>query len=229
MFERDLSTVHSRLVRGGIKPQHAKRIVRELLDHYTDIATELKDRNFNNEEIDRIAKSRLGDAEMIIDATLAHPELKSWAYRFPIIIFLLNPLLIYALSFVPIYTISFVCAVIMREWGINFFGSISVFASYILTPLSCFGWYLFGCHRKTPYLYPLLGILFLTALSTVINFDTSAIVSSDGAAPRFSIMIGLSLSHPIESYLLTTVLTFAITGMLVAFTKFYLKKPVLFS
>lgn len=85
------------LLRGGIAPRHVRRYVGELKDHYDDLVEAARKTGVSVPEAERDAFTRMGDADDLAKAMLARDDLKSWAARYPVLIFgLVPPLMLMA-------------------------------------------------------------------------------------------------------------------------------------
>ena len=71
------------LLRSGMSPRHARRMVSELADHLQDLAAEARSRGMSEEDAARHASERLGDYAAIVQGSRSYPELRSWIYRYP--------------------------------------------------------------------------------------------------------------------------------------------------
>ena len=71
------------LLRSGMAPRHARRMVSELADHLEDLAAEARSRGMSDEAAVRYASERLGDYAAIVQGTRGYSELKTWIYRYP--------------------------------------------------------------------------------------------------------------------------------------------------
>ena len=92
MAERiDYRRLSDRLLRGGVSPRRVRRIVRELRDHTLDLKAEAISEGMDEAEAENCANSRLGTEQEVTNQMLASPELRSWAARWPWVIYTLLP------------------------------------------------------------------------------------------------------------------------------------------
>jgi len=75
------------LLRGGTADLYVERTLRELADHYEDLARASLAAGCSSEEADQRARAQLGSAQVIAAAVLARPELKRWSRRWPMVAF----------------------------------------------------------------------------------------------------------------------------------------------
>jgi hypothetical protein len=83
--------LRERLLKGGIAPRHVRRYLRELSDHFDDLALAEREAGQNEEAALAIARARLGAEDNLAAAMLARPELRSWAARLPWLVFGVAP------------------------------------------------------------------------------------------------------------------------------------------
>ncbi|MGZ5920573.1 MAG: hypothetical protein ACXWLT_02275 [Rhizomicrobium sp.] len=88
-----------RLLRSGIAPRHVRRYVRELGDHFDDLAREETAGGAGRELAETRAFSRLGNDDDLAEAMLSRPELRSLTARYPWAVFGLGPVALLALGF----------------------------------------------------------------------------------------------------------------------------------
>jgi hypothetical protein len=87
-----------RLLHAGIAPRHVRRYLRELSDHFDDLVREEMAGGAARELAETRALSRLGNDDVLADAMLSRPELRSLTARFPWAVFGIAPLVIPLLS-----------------------------------------------------------------------------------------------------------------------------------
>jgi hypothetical protein len=88
------------LIRGGISPRRARRILREFDEHHADIVAERIQLGDSAANAHEAADARLGTPLSLVVRMLMRPELQSWARRRPWAAFALVPLLGYCALFV---------------------------------------------------------------------------------------------------------------------------------
>ena len=87
-----------RLLHAGIAPRHAHRTVCELGDHFDDLVHEEREGGAARGLAETRALSRLGSEDVLAEAVLARPELRSLTSRFPWAVFGLGPVMSLALG-----------------------------------------------------------------------------------------------------------------------------------
>src|SRR3954466_2987380 len=73
------------LLRGGIANLYVERTLRELADHYEDLERASLADGCSREEAAQRAHAQLGRPDSIAAAALAHPELRRWTRRWPVV------------------------------------------------------------------------------------------------------------------------------------------------
>jgi len=86
------------LLRAGVAPAHVRRYVRELSEHFSDLAGEELKAGRSLAEARAAARARLGADEALAGAMLAEPSLRSWTGRAPWATLVLGPILLLALA-----------------------------------------------------------------------------------------------------------------------------------
>ncbi len=94
------SAMTDRLLRGGVAPRHVRRTIAELQDHFVDLHTEAMARGLSAVEAEADARSRLGKEDDLVQEVLNKPELRSWASRWPWLIYGLGPMLVMSVAVV---------------------------------------------------------------------------------------------------------------------------------
>lgn len=84
MPEEDFKSLRERLLRAGIAPAHARRLVTELESHYELLVEEETARGRPLELAQNAARGRLGTNEEIVKKALEQATLKSWGARWPL-------------------------------------------------------------------------------------------------------------------------------------------------
>ena len=81
MPDPDFNALRTALLRRGIAPRHATRVSEEMRDHFEDLVEEFEACGMDDTR--SLAAESLGSQDDIVAATVAHPELRSWAFRYP--------------------------------------------------------------------------------------------------------------------------------------------------
>jgi hypothetical protein len=104
MPDPDFGKLRGRLLEAGIGGRHARRVVRELEDHFEDIVDARINDGVSPEAASSMALEALGDMDDFVIAMQARPELRSWAFRFPRLALIAYPLM--CLAMLPVYPVS---------------------------------------------------------------------------------------------------------------------------
>lgn len=79
----DFDAFASNLKRAGVAPQHVRRSVEEMRDHYLDLVDDRLDAGYSQQAAEAYAERALGELDTIALEVVSRPELRSWAYRWP--------------------------------------------------------------------------------------------------------------------------------------------------
>lgn len=190
MHDVDMRTLKVRLLRGGVAPRHVKRTLRELRHHLADLEQCALAAGLSPEKAAAQAREQIGDREQIVQATLARPELKSWAYRCPWAVYGILPAVGLALAIVGsillcvgILTLAqamsglgdaaFGQALAARQWVLSMIGAWA-FATIHLLPVVFAGLLcVMAARRDAPLLWPAFGVLLILLLGFCSNLSFS--------------------------------------------------------
>lgn len=101
--------LREKLLKAGIAPRHVRRYLRELDDHLADLTAAEREAGYDTADAAARARARLGEDGELAAAMLARPEFKSWAARWPWLIFgVAPPLMMIALFFVAVLPLGLV-------------------------------------------------------------------------------------------------------------------------
>lgn len=92
MRKSDFKTLPNRLLKCGINPQHAHRVVGELQDHYDDLVIEAVTDGADKRTARHRAMSKLGETDEFVRQLSARRELKTWPFRHPNVATIVYPL-----------------------------------------------------------------------------------------------------------------------------------------
>jgi hypothetical protein len=198
---RDRPAPHSfdRLIRAGIAPRRAHRILREFAEHHADVVAECLTSGDSASEAEAAANARLGSEQQLVVNLLARPELRSWARRRPSLAFALAPVLSFALAFVA----SLLALIALVEWrkvhgdALNAASPviqvISAYASfYLLWMLPCGVAALLAvmaARRREMSIWPCVGIAAVCFIGALTNFSVWVPPMAD--APSMGAGIGI--------------------------------------
>ena len=132
MREPDFNALTSELLKKGIKPRHAYRAVNELRDHYDDLLDAAVDEGATSRQARSRAARELGKSDDFVAEMASHPELKSWAFRFPRVAVIVYPLACLAvLPGIPVFVGLAHRTAVMR-WGTSLIGGGLITAGMLL-------------------------------------------------------------------------------------------------
>ena len=181
MLEHFPGNARERLIRGGIPPRQARRILREFAEHHADLVAEQLTSGVSAEKAREAATARLGSEEQLIAGTLARPELRSWLRRRPCAAFAVAPLLAFALAFVG----SIVVLIGFFEWLKSRGASLSeaspmihwltagasIYLLWALPAAIAAAIALLAAQRREISIWPMVGIIVTCAVGALTNFS----------------------------------------------------------
>jgi hypothetical protein len=205
------------LIRGGIAPRLARRILREFDEHRADIIAEQRDLGAGESAAIDTANSRLGSEQELVVNLLRRPELRSWVRRRPSIAFALAPILYFGAAFCA----SLMAFVALVQWRKGR-GDGLTRASLIIHWISDYGpaylfWGLpiaaaltlaiFALRRRETSIWPCIGILLMCFIGALTTF--SFYLPPMAQAASMGAGIGISTDH-LGAVLIRTVSTSAL-------------------
>ena len=117
MREPDFNALASRLLRNGVAPRHAHRMVNEIRDHYDDLVDAAVDAGRPIRTAREQAGRELGSFDDLVNEVSARRELKTWAFRYPHAAIIVYPLAcLAALPAMPVYA-GIANAPVLARWG----------------------------------------------------------------------------------------------------------------
>ncbi len=132
MHDREFRILEERLIDAGIAPKRVQRTVNEMRDHYDDLVEAAIEAGMGREAAHERALQRLGEVDDIVSEMAAHPELKSWASRYPRTAIVVYPLACLAvLPALPVYAGVANASLLMR-WGASLVAAGLVTAGMLL-------------------------------------------------------------------------------------------------
>jgi hypothetical protein len=182
MSESLFAPLAERLLRAGIAPRHARRLVLELETHYAMLVEEGLQRGEPQAVAQLAARSRLGTDAEILSSALADPALMAWGARWPTLCGF-APLLALAGSFVA--TLAVLAAVFSvlgsvhalrpqngRGWWLELGAAvISVLLTYGLPALWACVLARYAAQRRLSWHWPLAGVVLTGALGAATNVN----------------------------------------------------------
>ena len=132
MPRRDFDALREDLLQTGIAPVHARRVCRELQEHYDDLLGEFRASGMSQGAAIRRASEALGRSEDLVAAMGERRELKTWAYRYPRTAVVLYPLAcLVALPVLPVAA-GVTHASLLARWGASLLGAGVLTAALLL-------------------------------------------------------------------------------------------------
>jgi hypothetical protein len=172
-----------RLLEGGVRPRPARRYLAELRDHLDDLVTEERRAGSAAQDAEARALARLGSFEALADAMIARREFHAWSRKAPVAAYVVAPPVILAAGAV----FSVVCVVasamaLRRAGGMDaplpaWFGQAAAgvvfFVNSGLPILLAWACAAMAIRQKSPWLWPLCGMVVLAALSAALQIDVT--------------------------------------------------------
>lgn len=185
------------LKRGGIAPRHVRRVIRELDDHRDDLIAELQSQGLSPEESETQAARRLGQDATLIASTLARPELKSWARRWPWLAFIALPLVTLPILIVAtLLLLSQALSIAEHSFGSHVISTLrQLTATYVagmlwlLPALYATGWCVYALRRHVPAVWPIVGVVLISLLGANVN----ASIDWPSASSQGSVTAGVGI------------------------------------
>jgi hypothetical protein len=191
------------LIRGGIAPRLARRVLREFHEHRADVIAEQRDLGAGESAAMDTANARLGSERELVVNLLRRPELRSWVRRRPSIAFALAPILCFGAAFCA----SLLAFVALVQWR-KARGDGLTRASPMIHWISDYGpaylfWGLpiaaaltlaiFALRRREPSIWPCIGILLMCFIGALTTF--SFYLPPMAQAASMGAGIGISTDH----------------------------------
>jgi hypothetical protein len=192
-----------RLIRAGIAPRRARRVLREFSEHHADIVAERRALGDGSAEAEAAAVTLLGTERELVANLLSRPDLRSWARRRPGVAFALIPVLSFAVAF----ALSLLVMVAVVDWRkaqgdplnnrsalmywIGEYGP--AFLLWGLPLAAAVMLAVVAARRRESSIWPCIGILMTCFVGALTNFsiDTPPLAQ----APSMTAGIGMSTDH----------------------------------
>jgi len=166
--QSELYAIHKRLLRGGISRRYADRAVKEWQDHLEDLVQKAGPESTFSESANNAALMQFGALEPLVQDMLRREELKTWAWRYPRLLFLLSPFLcllggvalvaIAILVFGAIIDTADIAADAVPHWLVWAAHGLFGFLCFGLAPTIVSAFCVFARRRHVPLLWPLTGV-----------------------------------------------------------------------
>lgn len=183
MRELNFSTLRRRMLLGGIAPKYVSRTIKELRAHLEELMQAARNDGVSEQEAIRLAYSKLGEEDAIVEQALAKAELKSWSHRYTKSVYLLAPLVFYCGAMVTIAMLAFVGLPALLGINLNqppptwyvWFSQFVLFViEYLFAPLLALLICFVAKQRNINAIWPIVGLLIVTFLGsgwdTVVEF-----------------------------------------------------------
>ncbi len=132
MHKPEFRVLAERLTDVGIAPRHVRRTVGEIRDHYEDLVEAGLEQGLQRDAAHEQALHELGQVDDLVQEMAAHPELKSWASRYPRTAIVVYPLAcLAALPAVPVAA-GVANASLLARWGASLVAAGLVTAGMLL-------------------------------------------------------------------------------------------------
>ena len=119
MRNPDFDALREDFLEAGIAPTHARRVCRELREHYDDLVGEFREAGLSRDDARGQAAAALGRSEDLVAAMSERRELKTWAYRYPRAAVVFYPLAcLAALPVLPVIA-GVTHASLVARWGVS--------------------------------------------------------------------------------------------------------------
>ena len=186
MRDLDLRGLRARLLQGGVAPKHVNRTLKELRHHFADLEQKALSEGLSPREAVAQAAQQIGDPELVIEEALARPELKSWAYHWPWVIYGLVPVIALVLVVVgSIFAVvsllelaengsglspaAFANALFDQWWARALLETWRVVIVFVLPVVFAGVLCISAAKRDAPILWPTIGVFLLLFLGFCFN------------------------------------------------------------
>lgn len=183
MPEPDFAGLRQQLLSGGVAPKYVRRALSELRSHFVELCGEAEAKGLKGAAASTYAVSALGTNETLLNAYLAQPKLKSWAARWPWLVFTIVPLLLFGALFSSLVLLV-AAGVSLVHWPIASTHTLELFpvtlqyaatvarltALYALPVVMALALGNYATERRLAPLWPILGIVLIVLLATTTTF-----------------------------------------------------------
>lgn len=187
--QSELNAIHKRLLRGGISRHYADRAIKEWQDHLEDLARRAGPKGTGSDIANNAALMQFGALEPLVQDMLGREELKTWAWRYPRLLFLFSPILclLGGVALVAIAILVFGAIVDTTGYVAEAVPHWLVWAAHGLFGFLCFGlaptivsaFSVLARRRHVPLLWPMLGVSLAALLGAGWDY-TIAFPAADG-------------------------------------------------
>jgi len=235
MDNLQLLSYKNRLLNAGVPYAVTKRNLRELRDHHDDLLQQALARGLSEAEAKAVAAHELGDADQLVAAMLARPELRSRLHRYPRVMTILLPLVAhFAICLLALFV--FLCSVVATQtlevvvtlqnsWLVTVFEILKITLMYLLTPaLGC--WLVFvGIRDHVPRRFWITGLVLLSLLGSLFQVQEQTADPERGRENSINVAYYPGFRQSVEEMTITFALRCSITLLLCgAFARAYSNK-----
>jgi len=183
MHESDFNSLKETLLHGGVAPKHVRRTIAELRDHHTDLFAEAFARGCSVENAEREASIRLGEHDALAAQILARPELRSWAHRWPWLVYCVTPTVVFIFVFAALLLLLGRSGAghadyssYASRWGSpeslwSLPGAIRLFSAVGLPLFLAGGCCFLAGRRRTAPRWPIVGVILASIIGAAFQLD----------------------------------------------------------
>jgi hypothetical protein len=200
--------LRERLLRAGVAPQHVRRYLNELADHFNDLRAEEERAGRSAAEAESAAFARLGGTDDLANAMIAQRQFqspfRSFCVRAPWAAFGLAPVLLLAAGYLV------ACSILASGWSIFLSGSETPFVKvsgiaevyfgigrmlYLASPV-LIGWAitLVAARQQLKLLWPTIGLLLIACIGAGAQVHASRSTTVSSGIPLGATHVVLSLN-----------------------------------
>jgi hypothetical protein len=200
MPDHPFASLREALLRMGVAPRHARRVVVELDGHFRQLVEEGLQRGDGEEAARIAARELLGTDEVLISRYAGMPELRAWSSRWSAVWFTLVPLISFIALFVAAIAILCLSGHLMSAYlqHVQVSARVSSRIDWVaqtlflwVLPMSISAAYAVLAYRQRAALHwPVAGITLVCCLVALVNVS----VVLTGGAPPGSVGAGIGIS-----------------------------------
>jgi hypothetical protein len=209
MLNRKPEDLLRRLIRGGISPRRARRVLLELKEHRADVVAERIGLGDTPADAQAAADARLGGDDTWVAQMLARPELQSWARHHPGAAFAVMPPMAFCLMFVAsilawigVFQLlkgnfgALTSGVSILRWAADIASLYMLWIAPIITG-GMVG--VLAARSRVPPLWPCVGIALTSIVGALTNFSVD--LPPGAVKSLMSAGIGIGLDHALVALL----------------------------
>lgn len=201
MDNRELLAYKNRLLDAGIAWRKVRRNLREVQDHYQDLARQARDAGFDAAASAKLAREQIGSLEQLADAMIVS-NARSLLHRHPVAMTVVLPFVSYlVMCFLLVAGLMLIIdlpdfksdaqAAVLPAWIGSFLDMVLLIQAWFLTPLLALLLIMFSIRNRVLPRFWLPGMLLLCILG---SGSTMSVSLPDPATDREG-MLGLSFGY----------------------------------